>query len=345
MFNFSRYLASNTIIPLRPKEWYVVVLPGPFFESSKDAKCLKESNWTLADMLNQLMSQDRYARLTWHRKSEFVDCSHVCPKTGFLPRWKPSENISHAILCWLFTSLPGHVWWGISHFRRLFGCIKMQWSSVSQRYPSVDQEGTLEVVEGQCFFTWSQFWYSQGRQPEPPETLHDFAWLLGFLSGTDLEIRKSKLRTRLCSPSLRGDVWLGDSLAELVTTVKLACIVDNFSKMIILLMVQKSCTVEIGTVVYATICNLFIAGGEGIIDPQYHESFKLYNYKPVLLELSRGINLVNYQWQDLISSLAKDLCAGWASGTSRAAKWDHADSVPIHSGQLVWCHRVRKEAQ
>lgn len=46
MFNFSRYLASNTIIiiPLRPKEWYVVVLPGPFFESSKDTKCLKESN-------------------------------------------------------------------------------------------------------------------------------------------------------------------------------------------------------------------------------------------------------------------------------------------------------------
>ena len=37
-------LASNIIMPLRPKEWYVVVLPGPFFESSKDAKCLKESN-------------------------------------------------------------------------------------------------------------------------------------------------------------------------------------------------------------------------------------------------------------------------------------------------------------
>lgn len=199
---------------------------GSIFWKQQGRQVPERKQLKLADMLNQLMSQDRYARLTWHRKSEFVDFSCLS-RDWFPPQMEAIRE--HAIL-WLFTSLPGHVWWGISSFRRLFGCIRVQSSYAMPKLP-IRRPGrpTLKVVEGQC----QQCFYPQGSTPE---TLHGLARLLGFCWRNgfgDQEIQTGS--EALFSIFAR---WCGAG-----SFAWLACISqDNYSKMIILLMVTTLCT-------------------------------------------------------------------------------------------------------
>lgn len=169
-------LASNITMPLRPKEWYVVVLPGPFFESSKDAKCLlKESNWKLADMLNQLMSQNRYARLTWQK-------IWVCGFFMFVQRLVSSADGSHPRTCdSRAVDLPSRTCL-VRDF--LFSQTLWMHQGAKQVMPKLP-------IRRPGRNSWSRrramlaMFYPQGSLPETLETLHDlvplcFCWRNGF---------------------------------------------------------------------------------------------------------------------------------------------------------------------
>lgn len=123
---------------------------------------------------------------------------HVCPETGFLRRWKPSENMRFYGCSPPFQDMFGEGFPLFADSLDASGC-KAVMPKLPIRRPG---RPTLKVVEGQC----QQCFILKEAHLKPSMTLRDSSV---FVGGTDLETRKSKLGARHCSPSLRGDVGLG----------------------------------------------------------------------------------------------------------------------------------------
>lgn len=88
---------------------------------------------------------------------------HVCPETGFLRRWKPSENMRFYGCSPPFQDMFGEGFPLFADSLDASGC-KAVMPKLPIRRPG---RPTLKVVEGQC-----QQFYPQGSTPE---TLHDLA--------------------------------------------------------------------------------------------------------------------------------------------------------------------------